>query len=109
MRSLGAPEVHQVSCGEEAPKHTKHMVQKWGFLTFLFCFCAIFLVLSRAFDSFATQGMLDRTVSEAGPLSADHGIVVRAACEILDAANKRAGGAGGEISVAMQYIQVDIV
>ena len=46
---------------------------------------------------------------QAGPLQDEHGVVVRAACDIIDRAveSQKCGGEGAsaQISMAMQYIQ----
>jgi hypothetical protein len=74
------------------------------------------------------QGSLDAPIHEEGPLGANHGIVVRATCEILDAmrkmgerakgerammerprGSKMTRGHGGGLAVSMQCVQVRVV
>mmetsp|Transcript_4342 Transcript_4342/g.10377 ORF Transcript_4342/g.10377 Transcript_4342/m.10377 type:complete len:589 (-) Transcript_4342:1238-3004(-) len=63
----------------------------------------------KSHTTFGPQGILDREISETGAISDDYGVVVRAACEVLDGARvARSNGQASsvDIQVSMQYIQV---
>lgn len=59
----------------------------------------------KSYSVFGPLGVLDAHVQEVGPLPCDYGIVLRAACEILDTI-RRADGSHTGISASMQYVQV---
>jgi len=63
----------------------------------------------KSHSTFGPQGILDRDIPEFGEISCDYGVVVRAACDVLDSARMARGSRCAfpmDIQVSMQYIQV---